>query len=183
MTTPAALATFLADNIPAIACDEAAGELFRDVRNAVDAIERAINRPIEPKYCGNCPAIIEDKQGQELECATALYVPWDHHTQQYPVEVECWRCKVSYSVDKLIQDALNSIAGLLYSAREVQELMAQIGQPIPPRTWRYWRAEEKIIVRGWRGAEPMYWINDVKDLMAQKPQKMATGSTAHRNAS
>jgi hypothetical protein len=182
MTTAIAAARFLARHIPAIAQDEAAAELFADIKAAVESIRRVINRPVDPKYCGPCPAKTEGKAGKVQDCATALYAPWDYHDEQYVIEVECWHCHVIHNVDTLIQDALNSVAGLLYSAEEVQEVMRQIGQEIPSRTWRYWRANDKIIVRGWREGEPMYWIDDVKDLVASRPQKLATGATAHKIA-
>jgi hypothetical protein len=178
--TTAAMAFWLANNVSAIACDEAAGLCFTEVQNAVDAIERMINRPHAAKYCGNCPAPIEDKHGHQQVCAIPLYAEWDYRAHQYPVEIECWRCKAAHNVDRLIEQALNSVAGLLYSAGEIQALMEEIGQPIPPRTWRYWRAEGKIAARSWRDGEPMYWINDVRDLMAQKPQKLTTGAAARR---
>jgi hypothetical protein len=179
--TAARAAKWLATNVSAIAADESAGEFYSEIKNAIEEIDLLINRKVSPKYCGNCPAIIEGQQGRTYVCAIPLYAPWDYRAQQYPVEIQCWKCKVTYNVDRLIQQALNDVGGLLYSGGEIKTLMEEIGQPIAPRTWQYWRREGKIEARGWRGAEPMYWISDVQDLMAQKPQGKPTGSAAHKN--
>lgn len=173
MTTPTDLAHWLARHADAIACDEAAGEIYADVKTAVDAIERVINRPESSRYCGPCPTLLEDQN----QCRAGLFAKRD------AVEIRCWKCKMTHNVEQLIGSALRSVGGLLYSAGEVQELMSQIGQPIPSRTWRYWRASGRIEARGWRGAEPMYWISDVQDLLAAKPQKVATGSAAEARIS
>ena len=170
MTTTASLASWLANHVDAIAQDEAAGEIFSDVKRIVDDIERMVNRPIPPRYCGPCPTLTED----QVYCSVGLFAKRD------AIEIVCWKCKMTHNVEKLIQHAMRNTEGLLYSAREVQMLMAEIGQSIPPRTWRYWRAQEKVIVRGWRGAEPMYWLSDVQELMAAKPQKSATGAAARQ---
>jgi hypothetical protein len=173
------IALWLADNTATIARDETAGELFADIKNAIKQIERAINRPMDDKYCGNCPSVLDDKRRQ---CSTPLYIPFDYSNHQYPPEIQCWRCKITHNADVLIQNAIDSIAGLLYTAREIHEIMAEIGQPIPPRTWRWWRAQGKLINRSENTAEPMYWISDVRDLMAAKPQRATTGAAAHRTS-
>jgi hypothetical protein len=159
MTTKA-LAQFLAANIPAIACDEAAGELFQDVQNAVDAIERMINRPVEPKYCGPCPTLNED---QDI-CSVGLFTKWDGVTKQYEPEIECWKCHMTYNADELITDALSEVDGWLFTAAEVLETMAQIGEPISERTWRHWRKTGAIQSRNELGVEPKYFIGEVRYL-------------------
>lgn len=170
---PYLTAAWLAQHVSAIACDEAAGEMFTEVQNAVNAIERAINRPIPPKYCGPCPTVNEDQS----RCGVELYV------KRELAEVQCWKCKLTYNADDLIDLAMLGAGELLYSAREIQELMASIGEPISPRTWRHWRKEDKLIDRSEAlGSEPKYWIRDVRRLMAQKPQKAATGAAARQTA-
>lgn len=174
-------AEWLAHHVAAIAQDEAAGELFNDVKRIVDDIERMVNRAVDPKYCGNCPAIIQDRDGTEHECATPLYVVWDHRVQRYPDKVQCWRCKSDYVADDLIQKALDDNPQEIgYTADEIKDLMAQIGRPISESTWSWWRRSKKLIDRSWFGADPMYWISDVKALMDAKAQKAPTGAAAKR---
>lgn len=156
MTTPTTLATFLADNIPAIAADEAAGELFRDVRNAVDSIERAINRPLPFRVLGPCPTITED----QTTCAVGLTA------KREEIEITCWKCHQTHNVAKLIENKLSERREWLWSAREILDIMAAIGEPISGRTWRYWRANDVVPSRNELGAEPKYWLEDVRAVRA-----------------
>lgn len=154
---PTSAALHLSQHVPLIACREDAGVMFAEIRNAVEEITRAINRPHSKKFCGVCPTMRDDK-GLEVQCGESLYAKHDD------VLVTCWRCKQSYDVERLIQDAVDNVRGLLYSANEILEIMKQIGEPIPPRTWRYWRANGKIPERNEWGAEPGYWLEDVRRL-------------------
>jgi hypothetical protein len=52
----------------------------------------------------------------------------------------------------------------------VLDIMAIIGEPIPPRTWRYWRAEGKIKPRNELGDTPRYWLDDVRKLRNQRTE-------------
>jgi hypothetical protein len=155
--TPIAAACFLSRHVPLIACREDAGQCFTDIKNAVDTIERMINRPRSKRFCGVCPTMRADK-GQEVQCGESLYAKHDD------VLVTCWRCKQSYDADRLIQDAVDNVRGLLYSSSEILAIMAQIGEPVPARSWRYWRANGKIPERNEWGAEPGYWLEDVRKL-------------------
>ncbi len=162
------LASWLARHVSAIACDEGAAVCYREIQEIVRDIENVINRP-ERHSCGPCPSPVGDDQ--QL-CSTALVA------RRGETYVHCWKCKATHNIGELIQRGLETVDELLYSARDVSTTMAAIGEPIPDRTWRQWRAEKKLVVRGWRGAEPMYWISDVRELLAQKPQKAPTGTAA-----
>jgi hypothetical protein len=164
--TPIDAAVFLSRRVGVIAAREDAGQCFAEVRKAVDDITRAINRPHSKKFCGICPTMRDDR-GQEVQCGESLYCKHDD------VQVTCWRCKQSYDAAKLIQDAVDNVRGLLYSSNEILAIMAQIGEPIPPRTWRYWRANNKIPERNEWGAEPGYWLEDVRRLRNRTQEEVA----------
>lgn len=154
---------WLTQNAAAIACDETAGEIFRDVREAVESIERMVNRPMPPKYCGTCPTPVEDGDDDET-CRVGLYAEWDRKTKQHEREVTCWKCHAVYDSKQLIDDALAETDGWLHTAQEVLELMAQIGEPISDRTWRHWRKTGAIQSRNELGPEPKYFIGEVRYL-------------------
>jgi hypothetical protein len=163
------LALWLARNVTAIASDEGAAVCYREIKQIVTDIERIINRPESTRDCGPCPTV---KDGEQ--CNTDL------QARRGDSDVRCWKCKTTYSIDDLIQRGLDTVGELLYCARDILAIMDGIGKHIPDRTWRNWRAEKRLIVRGWRGGEPMYWISDVRELLAQKPQKSVTGRAAKK---
>lgn len=151
------LAVLLSRNTDRLAQLESAGQCFAEVEALIGELERVINRPRPKRFCGVCPTM-RDEKGLEVQCGESLYAKHDD------ASVTCWRCKQSFDVERMIQDAVDNVRGLLYNANEILEIMKQIGEPIPPRTWRYWRANGKIPERNEWGAEPGYWLEDVRRL-------------------
>ena len=146
-------AIWLAHNVSAIACDENAGMCWREIKDAIDAIERMINRPIPPRYCGPCPA-----------CNTALKAARDD------VEVMCPVCRVTHNVERLEQELWAGVDTWLLTHSEVLMVMAYRGDPVPERTLRHWRATGRLLPRGYRGEKPGYWLADVHELRNNKTE-------------
>ena len=145
-------AIWLAKHVSAIACDESAGMCYAEIKRVIDDIERMINRPEYTVECGPCPTIGEDRQ----LCAVGLRAkPGD-------IEVTCWKCKQTHNVQKLIAQALEDCKRLLYSERELLDIMAQIGERIPRGTWWNWRSRGVIKSRNEWDAEPKYWLEDAR---------------------
>jgi hypothetical protein len=160
----ASLALFLSRNTSTIAAREDAGACHAEIRNLVEEIERTINRPRPKRYCGNCPTLDEDEQ----RCATPLFA--QNHDD---VQVECWRCHQTYVIDDLIRRSLDNARGLLYSEREVLDIMAQIGRHIPRGTWWSWKQRGVIQSANEWGAEPRYLLEDVQDLWQDRVGRRA----------
>ena len=161
LTTTEAHARWLATHVSAIACTPGASVCYTEITQIQTDIERAVDRPHSPRYWGPCPTPEADN-GQT--CATGLFALTPDADA-----VTCWRCHQTHQIHDLIERALASIDELLYSARDILEILRQTGQPLSERVWRDWRAKGRLTIRGWRGAEPMYWISDVRDLMRARP--------------
>lgn len=168
--TPNNLAKWLATNIHAIANNPHAHVCYAEVKQAITDIDKVINRPETQQYCGPCPTLSEDN----TPCKVGLFAKRDD------TEIQCWKCKTTHNIEQLIQQALETVKELGYTAEEILGFMADIGQPIPPSTWRKWRAEGKIQPRSHRGDTPLYWISDIRALADRKPQKAKTGAAAHK---
>jgi hypothetical protein len=147
------LALWLAHHTDAIACDEAAGEIYSDIKTAVDAIERVINRPVADIECGPCPTLDENHN----RCSVGL------SAKRGSIEVTCWKCKTTHNIDRLIQQRVSEVPYLLFTARNVLKVMARLGQPIAESTWRRWRALGHVIPAGELYGEPAYRLQDVKE--------------------
>ena len=160
------LALFLSVRVDRIAQIESAGRCFSDVRRAVELIDLAINRARPLRCCGLCPTVVDDAasyNGHGRVCSTELRAKPDD------IDIQCPTCKTTYNVDELIQAALERIDGLMYTSKEIKFLMAELGQAIPERTWRRWRAEGRIKPRGeFADGTPGYWISDVRDLRNER---------------
>lgn len=166
-------ANWLARNVSAIAADEGFGLCYREIAEVISDIEHMINRPYPNIYCGPCPAIVDGEK-----CATGLDVKRGTQT------VECWKCHTVHYVDTLIRDAVDSVFQLSFTQREVRDILAVIGEPIPASTWRNWRQKGVLIDRSENGAEPRYWLSDIRELRAAglRKQPLVLASDAKRLA-
>lgn len=157
-------AIWLAHNTGAIACDEAAGTCFSDIKNAITLIEAVINRPVPPIECGPCPTLTEDRKA----CAVGLVA------KRGQIEVRCWKCKTTHNIERLIQRRVSEAPYLLFTARDVLKVMARIGLPIGESTWRRWRALGKVQPAGELYGEPGYLLDDVKTARSRNTRAQAS---------
>ena len=99
LTTTSDLALALAGNVPAIARRPDAGACFAQIKHLVDDIEKVINRPPAPRFCGQCDTMIDRKI-----CGLALYAPRD------ALEVTCSNplCRTVHNIERLYNRTLNN---------------------------------------------------------------------------
>jgi hypothetical protein len=173
--SPAGLATWLARNVSAIAADESAGMCYADIKHAVDAIERTINRPKPPRFCGPCPTIIDEDRCRFKEphqhphaCGTALLAGYKvingQHTED--TEVVCPTCKTTHNVELRIRNLLTDVSDWRFTQEELigrQEaktpaaywfgILDLLGERVPVRTFRHARATGRLQACGYRHAD------------------------------
>jgi hypothetical protein len=161
------MASWLAAQVPAITQNEAAGEFFADIRNAVDQIERAINRPIPDRFLGPCPSQLQDGL-----CDTTLMA--DRKAQ----EVTCPSCKIVHDVDAVERQLWERVDEWLLTPQEIHMIMEYFGEPVPASTIRRWKMEGRLVVRGWRDGKPRYWPGDVRRLRKRDTRAKTTATTS-----
>jgi hypothetical protein len=184
----AQMADWLAVETHAIACDESAGTWFDEIDSLVHNIERAVDRPVGRKWLGGCPTWDDDKRAA---CGTQLYAAED------ALEVYCRVCRATHSCSrlKLLQQNDLERERLTWDRLLTANKMQPDGFRVPLRTLQKWRQDGSLKPRGWlrpdgghgitkRNAddEPLYLWSDVRKLRERKPQKAATGASAHRKA-
>jgi hypothetical protein len=168
------LAALLARNVNAIAHHDNAGQCFTDIRNTIDTIERAINRPIPPRFLGPCPTLVD-----AAECNTALTAGRDDR------EVRCPSCKSTHNVDDLLRRQVDRTRDMSFTIAELYgTIMPAVCEYIPMSTLRHWIVKDKLLPTGYDAdGEPRFLLDDVRRLRDQKPQKAPTGAAAKKRAS
>jgi hypothetical protein len=171
--TPADLALWLAHNVDAIACDEAAGQIYADVKAAVSSIERVINRPIPEQFCGTCTTPVDS-----TPCDLALYAPRE------ATEVTCPRCKTTHNIERLFDQTLNNSDDKSFTISELHRtVLPAVREYVPPRTLQHWAARGRLVPTGYTSeGEPRFMLADVRRLRDMKQQSEPTGAAAHRRA-
>lgn len=114
-----ALALWLAHNVSAIASDQGFAVCYREVKQIVRDIERAINRPNPPVLLGPCPTMIAHHRA----CAVRLSAPRGAAT------VKCQACGYEHDVETVIEKSLESERAADYTAT-VPELAVLLRRPV-----------------------------------------------------
>jgi hypothetical protein len=174
-------ALWLAHNVRPIAGTEQAGLMHQRIKQAVDDIERTVNRPIPMRFLGPCPTWIEPRQAV---CGVELYARAD------AVEVFCKACRQTHNCARLQLLLINDLERKKLTVDKILELNRVLPEEyrIPERTLRRWRRPgpkgepPKLKPRGYRRPdgrvvisclgddaaeyEPLYLWADVRKLRA-----------------
>lgn len=181
MNTTAA-AVFLSRRVPVIACREDAGRCFVEVRNAIDDIERLINRPRQPRPLGPCPTWVSsghDKDCQKShphQCTIALAA------QRGADEVECPHCHTTHNVERLMEQQLRDTDDKSFTMSELWKMILPVMELyVPLRTLQEWAAKGKLMPTGYdKENKPKFLLRDVRELWEARPQRGVTGAAAHK---
>lgn len=144
------LACWLAHHVSALAAHEAAAEHYDDIKRIITDIERRINRPVPPRFCGPCPTQVEYNHDTSCEhrhphaCGTALMA------KREAAEITCPSCKSTHNVERLLQRLLADVDHWRFTATEILMIMRALDEPLNERTFRRWRKDGKVPPRGFR---------------------------------
>lgn len=186
VTTTADLALELAANVHVIARRPDAGQCYAQIKAIVDDIEKVINRPPAPRFCGQCDTLIERKI-----CGLALYAPRD------AIETTCPKCRTTHNIEKLYNRTLNNADNKTFPRevlignqrtdspeRYTTGIMGELGEFVHWRTFNRWIREHRIRPRqylrpnGRRGLTrhtaddiPEYLLADVRKVKRRMDRK------------
>jgi hypothetical protein len=136
------IAMWLAHNVHAVACDEAAGQWWAEVSALTTGIERAVDRPNRRVWLGACPTW--DEQSRTV-CGVSLWAPQD------AIEITCRQCHQAHNCDRLrllTQGDLRRAKITWEQVRNANRVQPD-GYRVPERTLRHWRVTGRLRVRGW----------------------------------
>lgn len=107
---PPELANWLAVHVHSLACDESAGIWKREVDSLVRKIEKVIDRPPAPRFCGQCDTKIDRKI-----CGLMLYA------RREAIEVTCPNpaCRTTHNIEALYNRWRNAIDYQIVSRDEL----------------------------------------------------------------
>lgn len=195
--TPVDAAEWLSAHVSAIASDEGAGVAYREIKELVDDIEHLIDRPRPRRFCGPCPAQLDQEHRKDCgkahphACGVALMA------DREATEVKCPACKTTHDVHEVTAQALTDIGDWSFTQHELLHVvLPAFSQPVPARTFRSWCHGRKLIPVKYRRPDgtdsltwtgpadkPMYQLSDVRQLRDEKPQSAPTGAAASRRKS
>lgn len=180
--TPAALASWLAQNAHAIAADKAADVCYSEIKEVITDIEKVINRPAPPRVLGPCPTQVDSSHDKDCDkqhphtCALALTAKND------ATQITCPRCRTTHDVEELLARQIRDTDDYNFSLTELhQTALPALREYVPLRTLQHWAASGRLQPRDHGpDGEPKYLLADVRRLREQKPQKAPTGAAARK---
>lgn len=125
-TTSAAAAQWLAEHVHTLACDDAAGLWKREIDGLVRSIERLIDRPRDPGFCGQCDTMLTDENGRRKMCGVAVYA----HREAIEVTCPNRKCRTLHNIEKLYTRTLNSSDHRNFPKRVLLDIMRGLETPI-----------------------------------------------------
>jgi hypothetical protein len=170
------MSTWLATNVSAIAADESAGLFFGEIKDAVDEIERCINRPIPDRFLGPCPALITDNYGERICNVELTAARADDH-------VQCPSCKTTHRVEELHEQQMRNTDVMSFTLSQLYRMILPINREyVPLRTLQHWVTRGRLVPTGYDAdGEPRFLLADVRELRDRKPQGKPTGAAAHKS--
>lgn len=183
----ALVALWLAQHVETVAATRPdAAALYTDIDNAVHAIERIINRPIPPRFVGPCPTTVDHPlcrcaRRHPHQCGVRLMA------KRTAIEVTCPNCRQTHNVEAIVARLLADVDHWRFAVNDILLIMELLDEPLPARTFRRWRKEGRIAIRGWQrpdnpdgtpgsigltrrsaGDRPVYRLSEVRKLRSRQ---------------
>jgi hypothetical protein len=184
-------AQWLADNVRAIACDEAAGECVTTFEAHARVAERIVDLPTPYRFVGPCQTTVTDrKTGRERECGTRLMATRE------ATHVTCPACKTMHDVERVINRLLANVEHWRFSREELigarngdwTGIMGLLEEPVSKSAFHRWCKDAELKASGYRrpdggiglsrrseSDEPVYRLSRVRELRREMGARQLHG--------
>ncbi|WP_378735485.1 hypothetical protein [Nocardia brasiliensis] len=143
ITAPSQLeqaALWLAQHRREVRAHEAAHDLLVEVSGALAQIRYVVDRPVERRYLGPCPTLLDDGSECRWELRAPLGASW----------VRCGRCRTQHEVAEILDAVRAAAEEMLYSLADLVRVTESVGAVVPKTTLYRWARERRIEPRGWQ---------------------------------
>ncbi|WP_280441061.1 hypothetical protein [Nocardia brasiliensis] len=143
LTQPSQLeqaAVWLAGHRHQLRAHEAAHELLVDISGALAELRYLVDRPIERRYLGSCPATLTDSRSCSAELRAQRGASW----------VRCGRCRTQFEVAEIEKTARAAAENLSYTLADLVQVTTSIGRPVAKTTLYRWARERRLEPTGWQ---------------------------------
>jgi hypothetical protein len=159
----------LLGNIDAIRRHPAVAELVDEVVDAVEQARRAIDRPADRVYLGQCLSVIPGApDGDGIECYEEIWGKVDAH------EVTCRVCGVTHEVAERRAGLLDRARPLIVTVKQAAEYMGEVGGiTVNQKTIRSWIERDKLADHSGGVGERTIRLGDLLELVLDKSEVKA----------
>ncbi|UBU11615.1 MerR family transcriptional regulator [Nonomuraea gerenzanensis] len=156
----APMSRWLIEHVTWLRHHEAGPDAVTEIRDAVRAVRRAIDRPRDRRYSGQCDG-----------CGSALYASERASQAVCPVCVGPEGERTTYSVQERRDAMLSAMAVLCMAPPEASYALSILVRPIPANTIRVWAKRGKLLPAGVDDkGHSIYRLADIAALMLPEQQ-------------
>lgn len=171
-------ARFIAKHLEWLRHQRDASQTFDEIRDAVRALRRVVDRPADATWLGVCTApAVEDADGpadgcegeSEQMCGADLWGSREADT------VRCRTCRAVYDAAELVDWLLGQAVDVLGHAELIARALSSYGKDLTPATVRGYARHGRISAHGVNAAgDPTYRLGDVLDVWTDIKEREAT---------
>lgn len=173
----ATVAWWLVDQVEWLRHQRDALQTFDEIRSAVRALRRVVDRPADSWWAGPCNELVTDVADEDTrtvgtECGADLYAPTGAET------IRCRSCGASYDASARRDWLLGEAQDVLGHAEMVAGALVRYGLDITSATVRGYARHNRVVHHGHDGlGRPLYRVGDVievyRDIAAREAARQA----------
>jgi hypothetical protein len=159
-------ARVLLTHVPEIRRHPAVTELVDEIIDAIAQARRAVDRPADKVYLGQCLVETPDEDGRQVTCLAEIYA------RPAASEVQCRVCSAEHPVAERREWLLQRARGLLFTVQEAAQLIGSYGElRITESTIRNYVSSGQIGYHGKVGGSSVIRMGDLLDTIATHAAK------------
>lgn len=158
-------ARILLSRIDAIRRHPEVTELLDEITDAVEQARRAVDRPADRMYLGQCMAAFPDEDGIDVTCYEEIWAKVDAH------ETVCRVCGITHEVAERRGGLLERAKPLIVTVKQAAEYMGEVGGiTVNAKTIRTWIERGKLADHSGGEGERTIRLGDLFQLLADKSE-------------
>lgn len=162
-------ARLLLSSINAIRKHPAVAELVDEITDAVEQARRAVDRPADRQYLGQCMAAFPDEDGQDVTCYAEIWAREGAH------EVTCRVCGIEHPVAERRKWLMERAAEMVVTAKEASRYLSDVGQlDVSETSIRNWVGRRKVLLRPGLSTQRQFELGALMDYIAKRDADAAS---------
>jgi hypothetical protein len=150
-------------NIPDIRKHPAVEELLDEITDAIEQARRAVDRPADRAYLGQCYTELPGEDGELVTCYAEIWSRPDAS------ETTCKVCGVTHAVAERRAWLVEQARPMVVTAREASRYLADVGAiEVNEKTIRSWVTRGKLLMRPGLSDQRQFELGELMRLIANR---------------
>lgn len=155
-------------SVDAIRRHPAVAELIDEITDAVEQARRAVDRPADRMYLGQCLTVLPGPDGVDVECYAEIWARVD------ATQTSCRTCGITHEVLERRSGLLIRAADVIVTAKQASEYIGEVGGiTVNQKTIRTWMDRQRLPLRPGPTDERHFRLGDLLTILAEQATRTA----------